>query len=107
MPDRPDELGSSKTPRRGSGRNGGEHGAFDARFDRWLSCRLHDAYDNVLKEHLPPDLARLVELLKAQGEEDGTATETTFLPKDNATSNDYETYPTKSPGFMCGLSSEE
>lgn len=38
----------------------------DARFDRWLSRRLHEAYDDVLKQALPPDLERLVHAL-AQG----------------------------------------
>jgi hypothetical protein len=39
---------------------------FDLRFDRWLSRRLHEAYDSVLKEALPADLERLVQQLAAQ-----------------------------------------
>lgn len=41
----------------------------DARFDRWLSRRLHEAYDSVLKEALPSDLERLVHAL-AQGSDE-------------------------------------
>jgi hypothetical protein len=41
--------------------------AEDARFDRWLSRRLHEAYDNILKEELPPDLAVLIEALGQRG----------------------------------------
>lgn len=35
----------------------------DPRFDRWLSRRLHEAYDSVLKEQLPAELDRLVQQL--------------------------------------------
>jgi hypothetical protein len=38
----------------------------DPRFDRWLSRRLHEAYDSVLKEALPADLERLVQQLAVQ-----------------------------------------
>ena len=38
----------------------------DARFDRWLSRRLHEAYDNILKEELPSDLAALIDALGQQ-----------------------------------------
>lgn len=38
----------------------------DPRFDRWLSRRLHEAYDSVLKEALPAELERLVLQLAAQ-----------------------------------------
>jgi len=34
--------------------------ADDPRFDRWLSRRLHEAYDSVLREDVPADLERLV-----------------------------------------------
>jgi hypothetical protein len=48
----------------------------DRRFDRWLSRRLHEAYDNVLKEALPADLERLVEQFSAEaptpGQSDGS-----------------------------------
>jgi hypothetical protein len=37
----------------------------DPQFDRWLSRRLHEAYDGILKERLPTDLDRLVEQLAA------------------------------------------
>lgn len=46
-------------------------GSADRRFDRWLSWRLHDAYDSVLKEKLPADLQRLVELLGQRDAETG------------------------------------
>lgn len=32
----------------------------DPRFDRWISRQLHETYDAVLREKLPPDLERLV-----------------------------------------------
>lgn len=35
----------------------------DPRFDRWLSRRLHEAYDGVLREQLPSDLEQLVRKL--------------------------------------------
>lgn len=35
----------------------------DPRFDRWLSRRLHEAYDGVLKERLPAELDDLVRQL--------------------------------------------
>lgn len=41
----------------------------DPRFDRWLSRRLHEAYDGVLKEQLPADLDRLVQQIDAQRSE--------------------------------------
>lgn len=37
----------------------------DPQFDRWLSRRLHEAYDGILKERLPTDLDRLVQQLAA------------------------------------------
>lgn len=37
----------------------------DPQFDRWLSRRLHEAYDGILKEQLPIDLDRLVQQLAA------------------------------------------
>lgn len=37
----------------------------DPQFDRWLSRRLHEAYDGILKEQLPTDLERLVQQLAA------------------------------------------
>jgi hypothetical protein len=40
--------------------------AEDRRFDRWLSRRLHEAYDNVLREALPSDLDRLVQRFSAE-----------------------------------------
>jgi hypothetical protein len=40
--------------------------AGDRWFDRWLSRRLHEAYDNVLREALPSDLDRLVHLFSAE-----------------------------------------
>ena len=40
--------------------------AEDRRFDRWLSRRLHEAYDNVLREALPSDLDRLVHRFSAE-----------------------------------------
>lgn len=43
----------------------------DPRFDRWLSRRLHEAYDSVLKEQLPPDMARLVQQLGARRSDEG------------------------------------
>jgi hypothetical protein len=42
--------------------------AIDPRFDRWLSRRLHEAYDNVLREALPPELSCLVQQLAAREE---------------------------------------
>ncbi len=38
----------------------------DPRFDRWLSRRLHEAYDGVLKEQLPEDLDRLMRQFSAR-----------------------------------------
>jgi hypothetical protein len=38
----------------------------DPRFDRWLSRRLHEAYDGVLKEQLPAELDHLVQQLGAR-----------------------------------------
>jgi hypothetical protein len=40
--------------------------AIDPRFDRWLSRRLHEAYDSVLREALPPELSCLVQQLAAR-----------------------------------------
>jgi hypothetical protein len=40
--------------------------AEDRRFDRWLSRRLHEAYDTVLREALPSDLDRLVHRFSAE-----------------------------------------
>jgi hypothetical protein len=46
--------------------------AEDRRFDRWLSRRLHEAYDNVLREALPPDLDRLVQRFSAETASSGS-----------------------------------
>lgn len=43
----------------------------DPRFDRWLSRRLHEAYDGVLREQLPVELDRLVQELGRQRREPG------------------------------------
>jgi hypothetical protein len=51
--------------------------AADSRFDRWLSRRLHEAYDNVLKEQLPAELERLVQQLAEQPAAPTTALGTT------------------------------
>lgn len=40
----------------------------DARFDRWLGRRLHEAYDSVLREALPPELERLVQAFAAKSD---------------------------------------
>jgi hypothetical protein len=48
--------------------------AEDRRFDRWLSRRLHEAYDNVLREALPPDLDRLVHRFSAEAADPGLDT---------------------------------
>jgi hypothetical protein len=45
--------------------------AEDRRFDRWLSRRLHEAYDNVLREALPADLDRLVHRFSAEAADPG------------------------------------
>jgi hypothetical protein len=44
----------------------------DRRFDRWLSRRLHEAYDNVLREALPADLDRLVHRFSAEAVNPGS-----------------------------------
>lgn len=36
--------------------------AEELRFDRWLSRRLHEAHDGVLRETVPDDLLRLARL---------------------------------------------
>lgn len=38
----------------------------DPAFDRWLSRRLHETYDSVLKEELPDELDRLVRRIVAK-----------------------------------------
>ena len=45
----------------------------DPRFDRWLSRRLHEAYDGVLKEQLPADLEQLVRQLGSRDVAGGSA----------------------------------
>ena len=54
-------LGKGLEPQAGSA-------AIDPRFDRWLSRRLHEAYDSVLREALPPELSFLVQRLAAREE---------------------------------------
>ena len=41
------------------------NGGRNAPFDRWLSRRLHEAYDNVLRERLPSEMEQLVLQLAA------------------------------------------
>lgn len=50
--------------------------AEDRRFDRWLSRRLHEVYDNVLREALPSDLDRLVHRFSAEAASSGSGAET-------------------------------
>jgi hypothetical protein len=51
---------------------GAASAAEDRRFDRWLSRRLHEAYDNVLRETLPSDLDRLVHRFSAEAAGSGS-----------------------------------
>jgi hypothetical protein len=67
MPDSRDKDGVDAPMLRGSGHVDRTKAASpDPRFDRWLSRRLHEAYDSVLKEPLPAELERLVQQLAAQ-----------------------------------------
>lgn len=68
MPDGQDKDGVRAPMLRGDGRAdlGLTAMSADPRFDRWLSRRLHEAYDGVLKEALPAELERLVLQLAAQ-----------------------------------------
>jgi hypothetical protein len=66
MPDGQDQNNPWITGPRSHICNRGKTGA-DPQFDRWLSRRLHEAYDGILKEQLPPDLDRLVQQLAAGG----------------------------------------
>jgi hypothetical protein len=68
MPDSRDKDGARAPVLRGNGRAelGSDVMNSDPRFDRWLSRRLHEAYDSVLKEALPAELERLVLQLAAQ-----------------------------------------
>ena len=64
MSDRQDNPGPRELAQRnelGSARNGTP----TTSFDRWLSRRLHEAYDNVLREPLPGELEQLVLQLAA------------------------------------------
>ena len=51
---------NGKNPSPGNG--SGDHAGIEAGFDRWLSCRLHEAHDGVLREALPEELLRLTRL---------------------------------------------
>ena len=62
MPDRLD----SPDPHAFAQRTGSElvrSGNHSTPFDRWLSRRLHEAYDTVLREQLPAELEQLVRQL--------------------------------------------
>ncbi|MFO1071272.1 MAG: hypothetical protein U1E17_00855 [Geminicoccaceae bacterium] len=117
MPDRPEELGSGRAPRRGSDGSQHEAGIPDTRFDRWLSCRLHDAYDGVLKEQMPADLARLVAMLGAQSDPDtqsqpaaneaGHAHGAQAAPMPAGISNGFDGLRNFAQGYRCGSSAEE
>lgn len=59
----------------------------DPRFDRWLSRRLHEAYDSILKEPLPPDLEKLITLFGSRtDEETGTARQVSLGQRNGRTS---------------------
>lgn len=71
MPDRHDERGSSASATCTKPNLGRANGVADDRFDRWLSWRLHDAYDSVLKEKLPAELEHMMRQLGARLEQNG------------------------------------
>jgi hypothetical protein len=54
-----DNKGEPEPP--GPEREGGRRHRAEAGFDRWLTDRLHDLYDPVLKEQVPDDLERLLD----------------------------------------------
>ena len=66
MPDSHDSKQAHAPAMRDNGCTSARGQAADPRFDRWLSRRLHEAYDNVLKERLPAELERLVQQLVEQ-----------------------------------------
>jgi hypothetical protein len=73
-------LSSPPNPRRPANnksftpRGGRQRSAIDVDYDRWLDRRLHQLYDPVLKEEIPPEMADLLaqfEEKPADGKDEG------------------------------------
>lgn len=73
MPESRDHDSPQDTFLRHDGAPGSGAASGDPAFDRWLSRRLHETYDSVLKEELPDELDRLVRQIVAK--EDASKTE--------------------------------
>lgn len=69
MPDSRNDKGPRESALRRDGAVPAFNGSGDPRFDRWLSRRLHEAYDSVLKEQVPAELEQLVRQLALQQDE--------------------------------------
>lgn len=57
MSSRDDGTGEDKP---GPARSGRRRKRSDASYDRWLTDRLHEVYDPVLREPVPPELERML-----------------------------------------------
>lgn len=57
MAENPEGTASRRDPPAAAGRRG----AGMAAFELWLQQRLHELYDDVMREPIPPELLRLIE----------------------------------------------
>jgi len=72
MNDKPRSKTTSQSPSRGAAPSRAEGGAkTNPAFDAWLESKLHNMFDAVAAEPLPPDLVKLLEQLDQKTRDDG------------------------------------